>query len=89
MKRIKKKAGLNGGAHKLKTIGQMIKAARVKKGLKAEQVAEACNVSRARVYMWETQEHIMAKNLNALSTILDIPLARLEKVNGPPPIFRK
>ena len=83
-----KKTGVKGVRRK-KTIGQIINAARIKKGLKAEEVGEACNVSRARVYMWEKKRHIIAKNLKHLSAVLGIPLKRLEKANGPPPIHRK
>jgi DNA-binding transcriptional regulator YiaG len=63
-------------------IGRLIKKARLKHRLKAEEVAERCNVSRSRVYSWEASRSIFPKNLKTLSRALDIPLGRLRKENG-------
>lgn len=65
-----------------KRIGEVIKQARVRMNLKAEDVARACNVSRSRVYLWEQDDYVFPKNLAALSQALQIPVARLKAVNG-------
>lgn len=62
-------------------IGRLIKKARVKIGLRADDVAEACNVSRSRVYQWEASETLLKKNLKPLSDALNIPLTRLQREN--------
>jgi transcriptional regulator with XRE-family HTH domain len=67
----------NGKKH----IGHLIKQARVRIGLRAEDVAEACNVSRSRVYQWEASASLLKKNLKPLSDALNIPLTRLEREN--------
>lgn len=65
-----------------KRIGEVIKTARVRRGLKAEDVAKICNVSRSRVYLWEADSYVFPKNLPALSLALQIPISRLKAVNG-------
>lgn len=62
-------------------IGRLIKKARVRMHLRAEDVAEACNVSRSRVYQWEASETLLKKNLKPLSDALNIPLPRLQREN--------
>lgn len=66
---------------KNKTIGQVIKAARVKLNLTADEVGERCNVSRSRVYQWEAQEYVFPKNLPALADALHVSMRRLKAVN--------
>jgi transcriptional regulator with XRE-family HTH domain len=68
-----------------KTIGQLIKEARIKLGLTADQLGEACNVSRSRVYQWESATFVLTKNLKPLSVALRVPKKRLEEINRPPP----
>jgi transcriptional regulator with XRE-family HTH domain len=68
-----------------KHIGELIKSKRVLLNMSADEVAEACNVSRSRVYQWEQAPYVMPKNLRALSTVLQIPLERLEAANGSRP----
>ncbi len=75
--------GKANGGHK-KHIGILIKRARLRKGLKAEDVAEACNVSRSRVYSWEQSKFVLPKNLKPLSQALKIPLKRLQDENMHP-----
>lgn len=72
----------NGAQHQ--RIGEVLKAARQRLGLKAEDVAEGCNVSRSRVYMWEAGDYVMPKNLHSLSCVLGIPKKKLEQINGQP-----
>jgi transcriptional regulator with XRE-family HTH domain len=69
---------------KQQKIGQVIKAARVKLELSAEDVAAKCNVSRSRVYQWESQDYVMPKNFTALANALNIPVKLLERSNGSP-----
>lgn len=64
-----------------KHIGRLIKQARKKKHLKAEDVAVRCNVSRSRVYQWELSKSVLPKNLKSLSEALDISLKRLRDEN--------
>lgn len=65
-----------------KPIGVVLKKARIKLGLKAEDVAARCNVSRSRVYQWEATRYVFPKNLPALSVVLHIPIGRLKAANG-------
>jgi DNA-binding transcriptional regulator YiaG len=64
-----------------KRIGQVIKTARVKLNLKAEDIAKACNVSRSVVYKWEAEDYVLPKNLPALASALQLSRARLEAIN--------
>lgn len=68
-----------------KTIGEVLKEARVKMDLTADDVAAACNVSRSRVYQWEANEYVFPKNLKTLSAVLHIPMRRLKSVNASRP----
>jgi transcriptional regulator with XRE-family HTH domain len=68
-----------------KTIGQVIKEARIKLKLTADEVGEACNVSRSRIYQWEAGNFVFPKNLKLLAAALRLSKKRLETVNGPPP----
>ncbi len=65
-----------------KHIGILIKSQRMALNMSADEVAEACNVSRSRVYQWEAAPYIFPKNLRSLSEALQIPLARLQAANG-------
>jgi transcriptional regulator with XRE-family HTH domain len=62
-------------------IGKILKAARVKKNLRAEDVGKRCNVSRSRVYQWEKGRHVFEKNIPALAKVLGIPVETLEREN--------
>ena len=62
-------------------IGKVLKAARVRKNLKAEEVGKRCNVSRSRVYQWEKGRHVFEKNIPALAKVLGIPVEILEREN--------
>lgn len=64
-----------------KPIGTVLKDARLRKGLKAEDVAAFCNVSRSRVYQWEAGTSVFPKNLPALSTVLGVPIKKLQAAN--------
>ncbi len=70
------------GNGKRKHIGHLIRDARIRKGLKADDVAAACNVSRSRVYSWEQSNFVLPKNLKPLSQALKIPLKRLMSANS-------
>lgn len=72
------------GKRKKPKIGEIIKGARVRLQLKAEEVAEGCNVSRSRVYQWEASDHILPKNLSPLSCVLGIPVEKLREANRAP-----
>lgn len=65
-------------------IGEVMKTARKRLGLTAEQVGACCNVSRSRIYMWEASDYVFPKNLPQLSLTLGIPEERLRKINGEP-----
>jgi transcriptional regulator with XRE-family HTH domain len=68
--------------HKAKKhIGHLIRDVRIRRGLKADDVAEFCNVSRSRVYSWEQSTSVLPKNLKSLSAALKIPLKRLQSEN--------
>lgn len=67
---------------KSEPIGAIIKAARVRRKLRAEDVAARCNVSRANVYLWEGGTYIMSKNLGTLSRELGVPLKKLIEANS-------
>lgn len=66
------------------TIGEVLKAARTKRNLKAEELAKLVNVSRARIYMWEQGDYVMEKNIGPLAQALHISEKRLREVNRPP-----
>lgn len=63
-------------------IGDVIKRARERKELTADEVAALCNVSRAMVYQWEGSSFILRKNFPALSAALGISIKHLNRVNG-------
>lgn len=63
-------------------IGEVIKRKRQRLKLRADHIAEHCNVSRSRVFQWEKDAYIMPKNLPALSLVLAIPMKRLLAANG-------
>lgn len=69
---------------KKKSISDVIKAARTRLKLSADDVAARCNVSRSRVYQWEAQGYVFPKNLPALSAALQVPVRRLKATNGRP-----
>lgn len=67
-----------------KTIGEVIKRARIRLNLTAEEVAVECNVSRSRVYQWEAGEYVFPKNLPALSRVLQVSQRTLKATNRQP-----
>lgn len=64
------------------TIGQMLKRAREKKGLKVDDIAAACYVTRGRYYQWEAGNYIHPKNLPYLAQVFGLKLKTLQDVNG-------
>jgi transcriptional regulator with XRE-family HTH domain len=62
-------------------IGKILKAARLRKNLNAEEVARRCNVVRSRIYGWEKGNYVFEKNIPALSKALGIPIEILERAN--------
>lgn len=66
-------------------IGTVIKRARIKLKMSADDVAAACNVTRSRVYSWEKDGYVFPKNLPALATALNVSVRRLEASNGERP----
>lgn len=64
-----------------KTIGDVIKTARLRLNLSAEEAGQRCNVSRSRFYMWEAETYVFPKNLPGLARVLRLPLKKLEQVN--------
>lgn len=69
---------------KRKQIGAVLKAARLRLKLRAEEVAASANVSRSRVYMWEASDYVFPKNLRTLAEVLQVPVEQLEAVNRHP-----
>ena len=67
----------------VKHIGKMLKAARLKLGLKAAEVGAACNLTRSRIYGFEASNFILPKQLPGLAKALRIPLEQLQAENGP------
>lgn len=68
-----------------KNIGTVIKRARTKLKLSADDVAAGCNVARSQVYRWEKEGYVFPKNFPALSAVLHVPVSRLEASNGQRP----
>lgn len=68
-------------AGRKKHIGKVLKAARLKKNLSAEEVGRRCNVSRSRVYQWEKQRYVFPKNIPTLARALGVPQSTLEAEN--------
>ena len=66
-----------------KHIGKMLKAARLKLGLKAAEVGAACNLTRSRIYGFEASRFILPKQLPGLAKALRVPLEQLQAENGP------
>lgn len=64
------------------TIGDVIRRRRMRKKLTADDVAKLVNVSRSRIYQWESASFIMPKNLPGLSVALGISERRLKAANG-------
>lgn len=70
---------------KPQAIGVLLKCARMKLKLSADEVGSRCNVSRSRVYQWEAETYVFPKNLPTLSAALHIPVSRLKAANRHPP----
>ena len=66
---------------KKKHIGKLLKEARLRRKLSAEEVGRRCNVSRARVYQWERERYVSRKNIQSLAKALRIAKAKLEAEN--------
>jgi transcriptional regulator with XRE-family HTH domain len=67
--------------HRQKHIGKVLKAARMRQHLTAEEVGHRCNVSRSRVYQWEAERYVFPKNLPMLALALHLSLKRLQAEN--------
>lgn len=65
-----------------KTIGEVIKRARERRGLTADEVAAKCNVARSSVYQWEASSYILPKNFKALAPVLGVTEKYLIRRNG-------
>jgi len=63
------------------TIGEVIKQARLRKKLSADEVAELCNVSRSLIYTWESSDFILPKNFAVLRKALGLTLRELRAAN--------
>lgn len=64
-------------------IGSRIKELRLKRGLSADQVAEACGVGRSSVFRWEKGESLpTATNLRGLSDLFGVDLDTLTGRQG-------
>lgn len=66
-------------------IGALLKCARMRLNLSADDVGALCNVSRSRVYQWEAGSYVFPKNLLPLSVALNITMKKLHATNGSPP----
>lgn len=66
---------------KKKHIGKLLKEARLRRKLTAEEVGRRCNVSRSRVYEWEKQRYVFHKNIPPLAKALRIAKSKLEAEN--------
>jgi len=64
-----------------KHIGKLLKEARLRRKLSAEEVGRRCNVSRSRIYQWEKQRYVFPKNIEPLAKALQIPKSKLEAEN--------
>ncbi len=65
-----------------KTIGEVIRKARERKKLTADEVAERCHVARSSVYQWEASTFIMPKHFWVLAPVLGLTEKYLHRVNG-------
>lgn len=63
-------------------IGDILRRARKRKKMLADEVAARCNVTRSRYYQWEASNRILNKNLPALAATLDLSIDYLRRVNG-------
>ncbi|MCK6473790.1 MAG: helix-turn-helix domain-containing protein [Planctomycetes bacterium] len=64
-------------------IGSRIKEFRIKRGMSADQVAEACGVGRSTVFRWEKGESLpTATNLRGLSDLFGVDLDTLTGRQG-------
>jgi len=64
-----------------KHIGKLLKEARLRRKLTAEEVGRRCNVSRSVVYKWEKERYVFPKNIEPLARALNIPKSKLEAEN--------
>jgi len=64
-----------------KHIGKLLKEARLRRKLSAEEVGRRCNVSRSRIYAWEKERYVSRKNIQSLAKALRIAKAKLEAEN--------
>lgn len=71
-------------------IGELLRAARLKQKLTANEVAARCEVCRSRVYMWEAADYVFpgsgGRNFRKLSKVLHIPVTKLRDANGQRPV---
>ena len=64
-----------------KHIGKLLKEARLRRKLSAEEVGRRCNLSRSRIYQFEKERSIISKNIEPLAKALQIPKSKLEAEN--------
>ena len=64
-----------------KHIGKLLKEARLRRNLSAEEVGRRCNLSRSRIYQFEKERSIISKNIEPLAKALKIPKSTLEAEN--------
>jgi transcriptional regulator with XRE-family HTH domain len=64
-----------------KHIGKLLKEARLRRKLSAEEVGRRCNLSRSRIYQFEKERSIISKNIEPLAKALNIPKSKLEAEN--------
>jgi len=66
---------------KKKHIGKLLREARLRRKLTAEELGRRCNVSRSRIYAWERERYVSRKNIQSLAKALRIAKAKLEAEN--------
>lgn len=75
----------NGKHH---PIGVLLKYARERRKLTADEAAAACRVHRSAYYKWEAGCYIFPKRFTVISQALHIPITKLRDANGRRPKVR-
>jgi transcriptional regulator with XRE-family HTH domain len=65
----------------LDTVGGLIKAARIKLNLRAEDIAAICYVTPECVFQWERRYYVSDAKLPLIAQAYNIPFKRLKTVN--------
>ena len=63
-------------------IGDVLKRAREKQELKAEEVAARCDITRGQYYQWEAADHLLKKNIKRVAKALGLSEAYLTRINN-------